>query len=105
MLKNLVLIGLSFIVGCFVSMYFLTSFEVDIYKKDARLDVSNKHSYEYLQSNFTTSKEVYICKGPRSKRYHYKKSCRGLKPCSTDIFEVSMSKAKELGRTLCGWED
>lgn len=50
-------------------------------------------------------REVYICTGPKSKRYHYKKSCRGLKKCSTDIYKVSIKEAKEEGRTLCGWED
>ncbi len=49
--------------------------------------------------------EVYICKGPQSKKYHYKKDCRGLKNCSTDIYLVPLSDAKSLGRTLCGWED
>ena len=51
------------------------------------------------------SPTVYICKGPNSKRYHYKKNCRGLKSCSTKVYEVSSKEAKDLGRTLCGWED
>ena len=49
--------------------------------------------------------EVYICKGTSSKRYHYVSNCRGLSNCSTDIYKVTLSEAKELGRTLCGWED
>ena len=49
--------------------------------------------------------DVYICKGPNSTKYHYKKDCRGLNSCSTDIYSVSMSNAKDSGRTLCGWED
>jgi len=48
---------------------------------------------------------VYICKGKGSKKYHYVKSCRGLSRCSTKIYEVSLSKAREIGRSLCGWED
>ncbi|WP_240315471.1 hypothetical protein [Aquimarina longa] len=50
-------------------------------------------------------KEVYICNGPKSKRYHYRKNCRGLKRCSTRIYKMSLEEAKEEGRTLCGWED
>ncbi|WP_234418163.1 hypothetical protein [Aquimarina aquimarini] len=50
-------------------------------------------------------KEVYICNGPHSKRYHYHKHCRGLSKCSTYIYKVSLEEAKEEGRTLCGWED
>jgi len=49
--------------------------------------------------------DVYICKGPGSKRYHYSKSCRGLKSCSTKLYKVKLSEAKRLKRTLCGWED
>jgi hypothetical protein len=48
---------------------------------------------------------VYICKGKGSKKYHYVKSCRGLSNCSTNVYQVSLSKAQEMGRTLCGWED
>ncbi|MEO9512140.1 MAG: hypothetical protein ABJN84_17995 [Flavobacteriaceae bacterium] len=49
--------------------------------------------------------KVYICKGKGSKRYHYKKNCRGLSRCSTKVYEVTLKKAKEMKRTLCGWED
>ncbi len=48
---------------------------------------------------------VYICKGKGSKKYHYNKYCRGLSRCSTKIYQVTLPKAKEMGRTLCGWED
>ncbi|WP_394970380.1 hypothetical protein [uncultured Croceitalea sp.] len=53
----------------------------------------------------TIETKVYICKGKGSKKYHYSKSCRGLSRCSTKTYEVTLKKAKELGRTLCGWED
>lgn len=48
---------------------------------------------------------VYVCMGKSSKRYHYNQKCRGLSNCSTKIHEITLSKAKEMGRTLCGWED
>lgn len=48
---------------------------------------------------------VYLCMGKGSKKYHYRKNCRGLSNCSTKIHEVTLKKAKEMGRTLCGWED
>lgn len=57
-----------------------------------------------LKSKHLSSTTVYICKGPNSKRYHYKKSCRGLKSCSTKLHEVSLTEARDIGRTLCGWE-
>jgi hypothetical protein len=48
---------------------------------------------------------VYICMGKSSKKYHYSPNCRGLSNCSTDTYKVSLSKAKQINRTLCGWED
>ncbi len=53
----------------------------------------------------TTESDVYICKGKGSKRYHYTKTCRGLSRCSTKVYKVTLKKAKEMKRTLCGWED
>ena len=49
--------------------------------------------------------EVYICKGPSSKKYHLNPECRGLSNCSTKTYKVELSKAKKMGRSLCGLED
>ena len=51
------------------------------------------------------STEVYVCNGKSSKRYHYKKNCRGLSNCRSSISKLSIEEAKRRGRTLCGWED
>ena len=59
----------------------------------------------FLISSFKIETTVYICKTKSSKKYHFTKSCRGLSRCSIKIEEVGLSKAKRLGRTLCGWED
>ncbi len=59
----------------------------------------------FFQPLSNAETKVYICKGKGSKKYHYTKSCRGLSRCSTKIYEVTKTKAKEMGRTLCGWED
>jgi hypothetical protein len=59
-------------------------------------------SFDRLVNMDTT---VYVCMGKGSKKYHYRKNCRGLSNCSTKIHEVTLAKAKEMGRTLCGWED
>lgn len=53
----------------------------------------------------STETNVYICKGKGSKRYHYIENCRGLSRCSTKVYKVTLKKAKEMRRTLCGWED
>lgn len=48
---------------------------------------------------------VFICKGPYSKRYHYSSRCRGLSNCSTDTYKVTLNRARQMRRTLCGYED
>lgn len=48
---------------------------------------------------------VFICKGKSSKRYHLKKTCRGLSACKSGVSEVTLEIAKSLKRTLCKWED
>ncbi|WP_423997388.1 hypothetical protein [Maribacter sp. IgM3_T14_3] len=79
-----------------------------------RTDVNNKYFIPLLLVLFFSSSfsmpvneatNVYICKGKGSKKYHFVKSCRGLSNCSTNTYQVSLSKAQEMGRTLCGWED
>ncbi|QLH52843.1 MAG: hypothetical protein CH6_0223 [Candidatus Kapaibacterium sp.] len=44
---------------------------------------------------------VWICKGPMSYAYHSTPNCKGLKNCSTDIYEVTLEEAKELNRRPC----
>lgn len=56
-----------------------------------------------LQGEGTNENTVYICTGPNSKRYHSHSDCRGLGKCSGEIREVSVSKAKSMGRTPCKW--
>ena len=55
------------------------------------------------KSSATNEVEVYICTGPQSKRYHKTSSCKGLKSCSREIVKVPLKKAKDLGRTPCGY--
>lgn len=49
--------------------------------------------------------KVYICGSGGAKKYHFKETCRGLKSCNHSVNEVTLSQAKGLGLTLCGWED
>ncbi|WP_346882859.1 hypothetical protein [uncultured Algibacter sp.] len=103
MSKNKILL-LSAVLGCFYVFQKPISSEVT-QEPNISNDVLQNRTYSSLVTSTISGTNVYICKGPGSKRYHYKKNCRGLKSCSTKIHEVSLSKAKELKRTLCGWED
>lgn len=49
----------------------------------------------------TKEATVYICTGPKSKKYHASSSCRGLSKCSGSIKQLSMSSAKAKGYTPC----
>jgi len=49
--------------------------------------------------------EVFICGGTGAKKYHYKKDCRGFNACNNKVVKRTIKEAKELGLTLCGWED
>jgi 5-bromo-4-chloroindolyl phosphate hydrolysis protein len=51
------------------------------------------------------NKEVYICDSKGAKKYHYTNTCRGLSACKHEIVKKTLSEAKDLGLTLCGWED
>ncbi|MCK8480921.1 hypothetical protein [Psychroserpens algicola] len=94
---------LSFVLGYFsLSSVFTSS---DINYSCIEQPIIKKAIYGAYLRKITTKDSVYICKGPSSKRYHYTKTCRGLSACSTKTYKVSLSEAKELKRTLCGWED
>ncbi|WP_116789003.1 hypothetical protein [Flavobacterium psychrotrophum] len=58
-----------------------------------------------LLSSYTTTDDVYICDSKGGKRYHLSKDCRGLSNCKAEIKKVTLTAAKESGKTLCGYED
>ena len=60
----------------------------------------------FLLSGFQQKKEeqVYICVSVKSTRYHYKKNCRGLSGCKSEIKKISKKKAEKYGRILCKYE-
>lgn len=45
---------------------------------------------------------VLICTGKYSKRYH-NSQCRGMKACKGEQKKVSLSDAKKIGLTPCGY--
>ena len=49
----------------------------------------------------TKEATVYICTGPKAKKYHATQTCRGLNRCSGSIRQLSVSSAKAKGFTPC----
>lgn len=56
-------------------------------------------------SSFQTEKEVYICDSPTALKYHYKSDCKGLEKCTHEVKKISLTEAKALKYTVCGYED
>ncbi len=44
---------------------------------------------------------VYVCTGPKSKRFHSSQSCRGLRNCSGQVVKMSKTDAQKAGYTPC----
>lgn len=49
----------------------------------------------------TKEATVYICTGPKAKKYHATETCRGLNRCSGSIRQLSVSSARAKGFTPC----
>lgn len=54
-------------------------------------------------SEGSSDNSVYICTGPKSKRYHKTEHCKGLDRCSKSIKKISIEEAQDMGRTPCGY--
>lgn len=52
-------------------------------------------------SGLLYAQNVYVCSSGSSTKYHLSKDCRGLKRCSGSIQTISLSAAKNKGRTAC----
>lgn len=58
-----------------------------------------------MLSSFYTESDVYLCNTKGGKKYHFSKSCKGLSSCKGEIIKVTITEAKEKGKTICGFED
>ena len=54
-----------------------------------------------IPADAQASSTVYICTGPKSKRYHATSGCKGLKRCSGSIKAATLTQARNSGRTAC----
>ena len=50
------------------------------------------------------STTVYVCSGPKVKKYHLTETCRGLSNCQHRIVKSTLQEAQKGGKSLCGWE-
>lgn len=54
-----------------------------------------------ISEESTDDNVVYVCTGPKAKRYHRNPDCIGLSKCSSDIQEMDVSEAEAHGKTPC----
>lgn len=52
-------------------------------------------------SSSGNTESVYYCTGPKSKRYHISKDCKGLEHCSGEIKKCLKTNAINKGLTPC----
>jgi len=71
----------------------------------ALLFITQPFSPDAEKVALTSSTIVYVCDSQSSKKYHYKKNCRGLNACSHEIKSTTLTNARSMKLTLCGWED
>ena len=56
-------------------------------------------------TSFYTETDVYLSNTKGGKKYHFTKDCQGLRNCQGEIIKVTLTEAKEKGKTICGYED
>jgi hypothetical protein len=56
---------------------------------------------QILATSFMYETYVYICQGPHSKVYHRSQNCKGLSNCSTELKEITVQEAQNMGRRAC----
>lgn len=54
-----------------------------------------------LLSLAVNAETVYVCTGPKAKRYHKTGACMGLGSCSKEIVAVDRTTAENRGKTPC----
>ena len=75
-------------------------------KKSNRLKDTHPRSHKKKGRGISSKEDyVYVCLGQYAKRYHYSRSCFGLKNCRGGVKKVTLKRAQYIGRSLCKRED
>lgn len=64
--------------------------------------INSASEYSNLSAKEVEETTVLICTGIYSKRYH-NSMCKGMKACKGERKKVSLSEAKKMGLTACGY--
>ncbi len=62
---------------------------------------SNHASYKNQEKHEIVEDGVFVCTGPKAKRYHSVEDCMGLSKCKGEVVEITIEEAEERGKTPC----
>lgn len=86
-----------------ISLFFVSFTYSDNKKEEVNVnEASFIVGYSTLSDKANTETTVLICTGKYSKRYH-NSMCKGMKACKGERKRVSLSDAKKMGLTACGY--
>lgn len=86
-----------------ISLFFISFAYSDNKKEEVNRDeVISSVKHITLSDKEYTETTVLICTGKYSKRYH-NSMCKGMKACKGERKRVSLSDAKKMGLTACGY--
>lgn len=86
-----------------ISLFFVSFTYSDNKKEEVNInEASSIVKHITLSDKANTETTVLICTGKYSKRYH-NSMCKGMKACKGERKRVSLSDAKKMGLTACGY--
>lgn len=86
-----------------ISLLFISFAYSDNKKEEVNInEVISSIKHSTLSDKAITESTVLICTGKYSKRYH-NSMCKGMKACKGERKRVSLSEAKKMGLTACGY--
>lgn len=86
-----------------ISLFFISFAYSDNKKEEVNInEASSIVGYSTLSNKANTETTVLICTGKYSKRYH-NSMCKGMNACKGERKRVSLSDAKKMGLTACGY--
>lgn len=86
-----------------ISLFFISFAYSDNKKEEVNInEVISSIKHSTLSDTAITESTVLICTGKFSKRYH-NSMCKGMKTCKGERKRVSLSDAKKMGLTACGY--
>ena len=96
--NSIIIAAIAFLVGVVASSFFGRFSESDSPETE---QINGLYFVDSVAIMDADNDDVYICTGPTAKKYHCIPDCRWLENCSGEIREVSLTYARNQGKTAC----